>query len=374
MTDRGEAMLDFCFINGKPYAKNKMAKISWQDYVQFAQNLMPKKLYKYFPNVINADNQRNYSKEALRNNTVFLNTPMAFDDPYDSSLCMDEQEFRMKRLQHYAKLCGFSFGDDWDFFKLGYEFSVYLFPYGSNWDLWESVFHLTKNDDNSLDLTHEAFASRLFLSLHQESAPADVWQRAFAEALHKEFEEVQNHLAGRFRIACFTTTPASMLMWSHYANSHKGFCVEYDVPALTKNNVNLLQHLFPVIYSDQRVSVLEPCLADLSCPTVTEDIVWPIYKHGLLTKSLWWGYQNEWRLISLDDMLADQPHYNCTFFPISKVFLGAKMDRKERKEIIKICEGNGIPSTCVLPTMDTYNMQECTGKKINPNCVYKELL
>lgn len=366
-------MLNFCLINGKPYAKNEIAKASWQEYVQFAQNQMPKKLYKYFPNVV-ADSQRNYSKEALRNNTVFLNTPVAFDDPYDSSLCMDEQEFQTKRLQHYAKLCGFSFDDGWDYFKLGYEFSVFLFPYSSNFEKWKTVFRLSMKDDSKTDLTHLLFAKKLFIALHEDPSSEDTWQRSFEEVLHSEYVSVINNLSGKFRIACFTTTPNSMLMWSHYANSHKGFCVEYDIPALTENNVNMLQHLFPVIYSDERVSVLDQGLDDLSCPTVTEDMVWPIYKHGLLTKSLPWGYQNEWRLISLDNMLADQPNYNCTFFPISKVYLGAKMDREERRAIIKICEKNSIPSTCIMPAMGTFSMQECTGKMNNPKCVYKELL
>ena len=34
----GDAMLNFCMINGKPYAKNEIARVSWQEYVQFAQN------------------------------------------------------------------------------------------------------------------------------------------------------------------------------------------------------------------------------------------------------------------------------------------------------------------------------------------------
>ena len=66
-----------------------------------------------------------------------------------------------------------------------------------------------------------------------------------------------------------------------------------------------MQNLLPVIYSDERVSVLNECLADLTCPTVTEETMSAIYKYGLLTKSVDWCYQNEWRLISLDDMLSD---------------------------------------------------------------------
>lgn len=364
-------MLDVCFINGNPYSKNEIATITWLDYIQLAQRQMPKKLYKYFPNVLNINSNRNYSQEALQNNTVYLNTPLSFDDPYDSSLCLEEHELYIRRLQHYAELCGFQYDKTWDYYKLVYEFSIFLYPYASDQDSWETAFHLTDKDDNSLDLTHRVFATKLFLTLQKEAAAEDVWQKAFANALHGEYEEVTKNLAGKFRIACFATTPNSMLMWSHYANSHKGFCVEYDIPELNLQSSDLLNNLFPVIYSDERTSVLEQCLADLSSQDVAMDTVWSIYKYGLLTKSLPWGYQNEWRLISLDDTLADQPDYNCSFFPISKVYLGAKMEKKDREKIIQICDSKGIPSTCVMPAMTTYTMQECAEKMVNPQCVYK---
>lgn len=38
-------------------------------------------------------------------------------------------------------------------------------------------------------------------------------------------------------------------MWSHYANKHTGFCVEYDI-SLLDNFYKL--NLFPVLYSNNR--------------------------------------------------------------------------------------------------------------------------
>ena len=148
--------------------------------------------------------------------------------------------------------------------------------------------------------------------------------------------------------------------------------MEYEIPTPDEQNVTLLQNLMPVIYSDERVSVLNECLADLIDPGVSEDTVGAIYKYGLLTKSIDWKYQNEWRLISLDTMLTDES-YNCIFFPISKVYIGAKMPDGKRREIIKICNSRSIPSTCVLPAFSSFSMQECTGKMLNPNCIYKKL-
>ena len=145
--------------------------------------------------------------------------------------------------------------------------------------------------------------------------------------------------------------------------------MEYEIPTPDEHNISLLQNLMPVIYSDERVSVLNECLADLNDSKVSEEMVGAIYKYGLLTKSIDWRYQNEWRLISLDTMLTDE-YYNCKFFPISKVYIGAKMPDDRREEIIKICSSRGIPSTCVTPAFSSFSMQECAGKMTNPNCMF----
>lgn len=116
--------------------------------------------------------------------------------------------------------------------------------------------------------------------------------------------------------------------------------------------------------------ILEQFIQDLECPIVSDKVLWPIYKYGLLTKSLEWKYQNEWRLLSLDKMLADKSDYNCSFMPISKVYLGSKMSEDERKKIAKICDNKGIPVACVIPKQDEYIMQECIAPQ---KCILRNL-
>lgn len=353
--------------------KKDVANTSWQKYIEFSLLQMPRKLYKFFPNTVDLNNGRNYSQEALTNNTVYLQSPILFDDPYDSTLCLDEMDFHMARLKYYADLCGFQFDSSWDMGKFVYEFSVFLYPYLGDLSAWEHVFQIRKIEDDLVDMTHQVFALTIWNEVFINPDSPTVIQEAVFQALHKEYTSKQIDLVKKFRVSCFTTNPFSMLMWAHYADSHKGFCVEYDIPTPDKHNIKLLQNLLPVIYSDERVSVLNECLADMNCPTVTDDIANAIYKYGLLTKSIDWCYQNEWRLISLDNMLTDEGSYNCSFFPISKVFIGAKMADANREEIIRICNDRNIASVCVLPAMSTFSMQECTDKYRNPKCVYTHL-
>ncbi len=59
-------------------------------------------------------------------------------------------------------------------------------------------------------------------------------------------EDVIQSVRNGMKICSFCATIEPVSMWSHYADSHQGFCMEYDVaklPDMTK------RMLFPVIYS-----------------------------------------------------------------------------------------------------------------------------
>lgn len=85
------------------------------------------------------------------------------------------------------------------------------------------------------------------------------------------------------RIPVETLSP---LMWAHYADSHKGFCAEYEIPeAYVKKNLSNLSFLRfgKVIYKDS--------LANIDKMSLDEALLW---------KSSIWSYEHEFRLINLD--------------------------------------------------------------------------
>jgi len=85
-------------------------------------------------------------------------------------------------------------------------------------------------------------------------------------------------------VACFTPELKNILMWSHYAARHTGFCLEFDT------------NYFP--FQDQQK--LNKVFYSTSYPTYPHvDIVRKplILGSPLFTKSKDWKYENEWRLI-----------------------------------------------------------------------------
>lgn len=85
--------------------------------------------------------------------------------------------------------------------------------------------------------------------------------------------------------------PDSELMWAHYADSHKGFCIEYDIEQLALSeelwfNVSCIDQ---VVYSP---TIPKMCLTDILSNTGIQ-LITKIYG----TKSNVWNYENESRLL-----------------------------------------------------------------------------
>lgn len=347
------------YIRGIPYSSIEIKNLTQDDFTLQRVQAMPPSLYKYYPNTIDLESGRNYSQEALKSNTVYLQQPVLFDDPYDCTVLVDEKEFAQHRITHYAQLCGLAVSSEWDYSRIAYELSCFLFQGIKEGKQLLELFPLHPNSRNMVEKQDEIFALSLQKDLYNLPPSGDIWEQMFYTAIHREYVDIHRNLIQKFRVSCFTETPYSMLMWSHYANNHRGFCVEYEIPAYVESCMHLYLNLMPVIYSNERVPILEQCVQVLQSPGVTPSILWDIYKYGLLMKSEEWKYQNEWRLISYDDMLSSDNSYNCTFFKIKKVFLGNRMAAHDRKKIVSICKDKRIPYAGVMMASDKYRMVDC---------------
>lgn len=110
-----------------------------------------------------------------------------------------------------------------------------------------------------------------------------------------------------FAVCCFMEDNKSQLMWSHYADGHKGFCVEFSF-----DEERFYNFVYPVCYRKKMINIeLENKKADFL----------PI----MLTKSEVWAYEHEWRIIfsGSEHGLHESPK-------IKAVYLGAKMEDASR--------------------------------------------
>jgi len=132
-----------------------------------------------------------------------------------------------------------------------------------------------------------------------------------------------------FLIGCLCTNYKNKLMWSHYADSHKGFCIEYDYSDLVVDDHTVLP--LPVIYSDERPLISWKAALDNSPENVEEAVVQ--FTKGLLTKDNIWSYENEWRILIKATDVSDIPMPR-----VSCVYLGASISDENRNAILQIAK------------------------------------
>lgn len=123
------------------------------EFSNYAKNNMPVQFYKYYPNTEHENTESgdkvNYSIQALKNNTVFLQTPTAFDDVYDSDINIDPCEYEHFRLIEYCKKCGIEVSEKQSTEDIGNAFVKRLCEYYRANGTLEDVF--TKKPDSEIE-------------------------------------------------------------------------------------------------------------------------------------------------------------------------------------------------------------------------------
>ncbi len=168
-------------------------------------------------------------------------------------------------------------------------------------------------------------------------------------------QSIRDKINEMFGISCFAQRNDNILMWSHYANKHTGFCVEYDLSKLKSQEALLM--LYPVIYSNKRpllpLSMFD--FSDIKNVKVVEGALpYAEIVESLLTKSDIWGYEEEWRIIHTLNNLDDQKLYEDI---ITGVYLGANISTDDEKLIIEKATAKGVAIKKMRLLEDRYELE-----------------
>lgn len=351
-----ELMMSYCVVNGAFMPLNEIENMKYEEFALRSHINMPLKLYKYFPNRIEkvGEQEINYSLTALENNTVFMQSPNNFDDTFDSEINITFMEYERYRLIEYCRRSGLSIEEELTTEEIENAFIQIIERLLIDNNL-RNLF--SESSESEIErLSNEIFYQKLLLELKKESNLASVVKKI----IYSEYKEYMQELKNIFRVSCFATTPLSQIMWGKYANCHSGFCVEYTILPDDKKYKNIYYNLFPLIYCKSRSNIAEK-LVLAKDKVMNEEILWEVYRCGTLRKSIDWTFQNEWRLL-LPMNSKDIADYNVRFFPITKVYLGNKMTKEQRKQIIEICKRKNIPYVGVIKDPDIFDMKQCEMK------------
>jgi hypothetical protein len=228
----------------------------------------PKKLYKYQPySVQTLDN--------LKNRVLWFSRPAQFNDPFDSKIVPSEIE-----------------------------------PLGEK--DWQVLFK---------QVQQTALQAKKTLPYH---GPEDSFKERVKEGIEKSFENNVSDFQQR-GVACFSAKMDDILMWSHYADGHRGFCLEFDTTYEPFSKAR------PVIYAKTFPTLDAEEVAEVFIRRNPE----PQMKF-LFTKSGCWEYEQEWRVLHREGGTA----YTFAAEALTGIYLGCEMTDVHEEIVVRLLAGS----------------------------------
>jgi len=227
----------------------------------------------------------NYSKDNLKNCQLYFSSPSKFNDPYDCAIGWIKEELDENDVEIMIN-------------ELNKQKDISELIDKSPEEQKEQIRNIMKIQPENLKKRNEEFI------------------RNINKSVNGPFKN--------FGVCCFSEEIDNILMWSHYSNSHQGFCLEFETKYDLFNN-----KLFPVIY-DQKIPVIK--LQELLTKNSSCD-----NSKFVRTKSKYWEYEKEWRLIDKD---KNGVFYKYEINSLSGIYFGCRMEKTKRKTICSIMKNH----------------------------------
>ena len=131
-------------------------------------------------------------------------------------------------------------------------------------------------------------------------------------------DDYQAAITERYRICSFSNNKEHPLLWSHYAASHEGFCLEFDA------STDIFGGALKVTYQNHYPSI-----------DVTETDEETNLRISVLTKARFWKYEGEYRLVSMEPSEPDALQIDNGIFQypehlLTGVIFGCRMSDEDR--------------------------------------------
>lgn len=261
---------------------------------------IPDKLYKY----ISINKLKEERLNAISNEMIWIANPQTMNDPFDSGLGLLEEQLSSYLLKENFEELIRKTGFD-KFFN-----NSEIEDIRNSSDIMNRIIELVRI--KYPDYNHKIDDVQPFLKEFQ--------LKYFGQIL----ESFNSTLRSSVKISCFSEIVDSMLMWSHYADSHKGICIEYNYGSLEPGDLRR-KLLYPVIYSEE--------LFDATTLLTDQKINAPLIALlAAIHKSPHWSYEKEWRLIIPGGIIQDDSLFSAA--PVSAIYLGTRISDGD-KELIR---------------------------------------
>jgi len=305
-------------------------------FANYKNEHLPNSLYKFFP-------PTQYSLINIQSTSAYLSSPRNFNDPFDSYVCIETDSFVKLFLLKELKSRGL-------INKNNSENNITEKEY---WDIYHSW---SKDEEMPRNINYQertSFSTTIYKICKSKSEELRKNIELIRLEAHREcLLKIDNIRNMQFKISCFSNFQSesellsNTTMWSHYSDNHNGFCVKYslDFEQLV-NKDSILCGLFPVTYTANVPKISPRELLRLKYKNdnlvLNKNVLKTTYK-SLTTKSKFWNYEKEWRLIIGDRNSEIVFNNTIPFLKIDKIYLGCRIEANFKKHLIHFAADNDI--------------------------------
>ncbi len=156
--------------------------------------------------------------------------------------------------------------------------------------------------------------------------------RQSCRALYDALEVANEQLTQNCGVCSMSELNNITMMYSHYADSHRGLCLEFTVP-----EDNDIGELKPVEYLDTFPEINQKDLPNAFDPQTDDAVVgaWAekLYTRTYFSKASTWAYEREWRWFRRSPGLVEVP----TNF-LTGAILGCRISHEDKRSVLKMLE------------------------------------
>ena len=302
---------------------NEIFRQSWE--------LTPENLYRY-----RCCNENNLN--AIQENKFLLTKPTLFNDPYDSLLYINRLKIIEEITQH------------------------------QEFDIVEKLKNDAKFKQEHIESFGEEFVESYSKFEPFKNSKEQEFYKKVADKIYTKFVDDLINLSLKSLkqsslVACLSENFDSILMWSHYANNHTGFVLNYDfksrfsiatgIPGV-KATEFADKKILPIKYSNERFDAtyyVEFHFIDNYFNKIGLKYKKPFfdklfYYKILLFKSLEWSYEKEWRIIKQTNLNYQDNKPDIAFINNiipKEIYLGAQISLENKDLLIEISKQKNIP-------------------------------
>lgn len=263
--------------------------------------------------------------EALKFNYVWLSHPSLFNDIYDCTCNINSNLWLLDRILNKHFYQDDTLNEEELYFVLE---MIYEIKNGLTLIDFISRLKCNKNVNNKIT------NSKSFIS----------YENIYECFKNSQFaKEQQDEIIINCKTACFSKTWKNILMWSHYADYNKGFCIEYD--SSIKNDFT--SNLYPVIYlkkppfCPQLIDAYNDGKIDISVSQALFSTI----------KYIGWEYEEELRFFDNDNK-KEMPNLP------SCIYLGANITKDNENLLLEILRAKNIPCKKIKPVLGKYELED----------------